>query len=55
MYDDGSHGDKLAGDLIYSLDISLTPKKSGERILRAIAVDRMGWESKNRISLMVLE
>lgn len=55
MYDDGSHGDKLAGDYIYSLDISLTPERSGEKILRAVAVDRLGWKNKKHVSLMVLE
>lgn len=55
MYDDATHGDEQAGDLIYSLNISFTPDSSGEKFLRVTAVDKLSWEGKKESSLLVLE
>jgi len=40
---------------VYSLNISFEPKKSGEKILRAVAADRLGWEGKAEAVLRVIE
>ncbi len=55
MFDDGTHGDEEKEDLIYSLNISLEPEKTGEKTLSVTAVDRLGWESEKKASLLVLE
>ncbi|MDD5594613.1 MAG: hypothetical protein PHG97_07750, partial [Candidatus Margulisbacteria bacterium] len=55
MFDDGAHGDELAGDRVYSLNISFNPKETGEKIFEAVAVDRLGWEGKQATSILVVE
>ena len=55
MFDDGTHGDEVAGDLVYSLNISLEPKESGSKILTVSVVDRLGWESNKPADLLILE
>jgi len=55
MFDNGIRGDEAAGDLVYSLNISVTPKESGRKTLAVTVIDRLGWESTKQISLMILE
>lgn len=55
MFDDGTHGDETAGDRVYSLNISYGPKETGEKIFRAVAVDRLGWEGREETSVLVVE
>lgn len=55
MFDDATHGDKQKGDLIYSLNISLKPEETGEKILSTTVIDRLGWESKKQTPLLILE
>lgn len=55
MYDDGTHGDKLKGDLLYSLNVSLTPEKSGQLVIMAKVIDELGWESQETVSLRIVE
>jgi S-layer homology domain/Glucodextranase, domain B len=55
MYDDGTHGDEKKEDNIYSLNIALEPKTSGDKLLTVTAIDRFGWESKRDTYLLVLE
>lgn len=55
MFDDGTHGDEIAGDGIYSLNFSLEPKESGGKYLSVTATDRIGWEGKQEISIIILE
>jgi len=55
MFDDGTHGDELKQDNIYSLNLSLEPKESGAKILSATAIDQLGWEGSRQISLLIIE
>lgn len=55
MYDDGTHGDEIKGDLVYSLNVSLEPAESGNRMLEVTVIDRLGWESQKRASLLVVD
>ena len=55
MFDDGTGGDEQANDLIYSLNISVQPKETGDKKLRLSVDDRLGWESKKETPLLVLE
>ena len=55
IFDDGTHGDERAGDLIYSLNISFEPKESGEEALEVTAADRLGWEGNKTTSVLILE
>ena len=55
MYDDGTHGDAVAGDLIYSLNITYQPKTTGEKIIEAAATDRLGWERKRDSTILIVE
>jgi hypothetical protein len=55
MFDDATHGDATAGDLIYSLNTSLQPQESGEKILRVTATDKLGWEGKAESPLLIVE
>ena len=55
MFDDGTHGDELKNDNIYSLNLSLEPKVSGAKILLATAIDQLGWEGNRQTSLLIVE
>jgi hypothetical protein len=55
MFDDGTHGDEAAGDRIYSLNLSLRPKSTGERRLEVTVTDRLGWEGKEQTSILIVE
>ena len=55
MYDDGTHGDKSKGDLIYSLSLSLMPDTTGEKKLTVTVVDRLSWEAKRDAALLILK
>ena len=55
MYDDGTHGDATAGDLIYSLNISYQPKTAGEKLIGVTATDRLGWEGKRAAPILIVE
>jgi len=55
LFDDGTRGDLIADDQIYSLNLALQPKESGPKTLIVTAVDRLGWETKKEIQLLVTE
>ncbi|MBN2058166.1 MAG: S-layer homology domain-containing protein [Candidatus Saganbacteria bacterium] len=55
LFDDGSHGDQVSGDLIYSLNVLLEPKESGSKPVRVTAVDKLGWESAAEAWLTIVE
>jgi hypothetical protein len=55
LFDDGTHGDDQKDDLIYSLNVSLAQPDPGTKILTATVIDRLGWESKKSVSLLVSE
>ncbi|MGB9613333.1 MAG: S-layer homology domain-containing protein [Candidatus Margulisiibacteriota bacterium] len=55
MFDDGTHGDEKENDLVYSLNVSYTPSEPGEKILKVIATDKLGWEGKKETSLLVVK
>jgi hypothetical protein len=55
MFDDGSHGDEMRNDLIYSLNLSIEPETSGAKSLQLSVIDRLGWESNKEASLLILE
>ncbi|MBU1026603.1 MAG: S-layer homology domain-containing protein [Candidatus Margulisbacteria bacterium] len=55
LFDDGTRGDKAAGDNIYSLNLSLEPVSSHIKTLTATAIDGLGWESQRQTSLLILE
>ena len=55
MFDDGTHGDAVAGDLIYSLNLTLQPRTTGARALQVTATDRLGWEGKATTSILIVE
>ncbi|OGB89331.1 hypothetical protein A2625_04100 [candidate division WOR-1 bacterium RIFCSPHIGHO2_01_FULL_53_15] len=55
MYDDGERGDEIAGDLVYSLNISYQPKQAGEKRFEVTAVDRLGWPGQGEASLLIVE
>jgi len=55
MFDDGTHGDDLAQDQTYSLNLSFTPKETGEKKLDVVATDKLGWEDKKEASLLIVE
>ncbi|OGC35348.1 hypothetical protein A2462_06995 [candidate division WOR-1 bacterium RIFOXYC2_FULL_41_25] len=55
LYDDGTNGDKVKGDSIYSLNVSLTPEKKGQNIINATVVDELGWESQATTSLRIVK
>ncbi len=55
MYDDGTHGDAAAGDLVYSLNLTLQPKTTGQKMLEVTATDRLGWEGKATAALLIVE
>jgi len=53
--DDGERGDEIAGDLVYSLNISYQPKQAGEKRFEVTAVDRLGWPGQGEASLLIVE
>ena len=55
MFDDATHGDVDAGDGIYSLNLSLEPKETGEKSVKASVIDRLGWEAGQEAKLLILE
>jgi hypothetical protein len=55
LYDDATHGDVTAGDLIYSLNVSYQPKVVGEKLIRVTATDRLGWEGKREAPILIVE
>jgi len=55
MFDDGTHGDDVSGDRIYSLNISFSPEQSGEYALEVTATDLLGWEGKKQATILILE
>jgi len=55
MFDDGTRGDETARDLIYSLNVSYTPQETGEKRLRVVATDKLGWEGEKEASFLVVE
>jgi len=55
LFDDGTHGDETSGDGIYSLNLSLRPKATGEKRLEATVTDRLGWEGKATAALLIVE
>jgi len=55
MYNDGSHGDKIKGDSIYSLLLNLSSDATGEKKLTVTVIDRLGWESKQSTKLLILK
>lgn len=55
MYNDGTHGDKIKGDSIFSLLFSVTPDTTGEKRLTVTVVDRLSWESKRSTKILILK
>jgi hypothetical protein len=55
MFDDGTHGDVIKGDSVYSLNVSIGHEESGRKFLNVTVIDRLGWESQKRTSLLILE
>ena len=55
MFDDGTNGDKVAGDLTYSLNVALKPEKTGSLKLTASVIDNLGWETKQGVNLLLVE
>ena len=55
MFDDGTHGDEVAGDGTYSLNLSFQPKGTGEKVFEVTVTDRLGWEGKESTSILIVE
>ena len=55
MFDNGTGGDELSGDGVYSLNLNLTPAESGEKSLQVTATDQLGWETKKGANLTVIQ
>lgn len=55
MFDDGTFGDETANDGTYSLNLKLTVAESGERALKATAIDTLGWEGTSSAKLWVVK
>ena len=56
MFDDGSHGDSVAGDLIYSLQASIAPGTSaGAKSLGIGVADDQGRAAAQNLSVTVIE
>ncbi len=54
MYDDVTQGDAQKEDLLYSLNVQLDLKQSGDKKIVVTAIDRLGWEGKKQTYLMVV-
>ena len=55
MFDDGTGGDKMAGDFVYTLGVALEPKTSGNKTLRATVTDKLGWHTEKEAQLEVVD
>ncbi len=55
MYDDGSQGDEIAEDLIYSLNVVVMPEVGGKKTVYITAADELGWENNAEASILILE
>ena len=53
MFDDGTHGDDEAGDLVYSLNASFTPTEIGVKSIEITVTDKLGWEAKKAVTLTI--
>ena len=55
MYDDGTHGDKSAGDKVYSLSFTVSKNTpEGSRTITVTATDREGLEDTAAVTLRVI-
>ena len=56
LFDDATHGDKSAGDGIFTVQFVISPDTEvGSKQLNIIAMDKSGWEGSRRIQMFVVK